>query len=54
MLAYKMSVGVTQEVNLRNPLGKETCKQGIYAGLDTRTDVTRSSKQRYEWTNKKD
>ena len=37
MLAVKRSVGVTPEVNLRNPLhaGEETCKRGIHSGFET-------------------
>ena len=54
ILAIKMSVGVTQEVNLRNTLGKERFKQGIHPGLENRTDVTTSPRQGYQWPYKKD
>ena len=50
MLATERSAGVTQEVNLRNPLhaGEKACNPGIHPGFETRADITRSPKQGYQ------
>ena len=47
----KRSAGVAPEVNLRNPLhtGNETLKQRSILVLKPGTNITRSSKQRYQW-----
>ena len=57
VLAIKGPTGVTLEVNLRNPLhtGEEACKrEGSTLALNSREGITRSPKQEYEWSHKKD
>ena len=55
-LGSKRSAGVAPEVNLRNPLhaGNKACKRGIHPSFEPRADITRSPKQGYQWSHKKD
>ena len=57
MLAVKMSAGVTPEVNFRNVHYVYLCQVQIRLptlALKPRGDITRSPKQGYQWTHKKD
>ena len=48
ILAVKSSVGVTPEVNLRNPLhaGDEANKQGIHPGFEPRVETLPEAQHR--------
>ena len=55
MLATKRSAGVTPEVNLRILLhARKTQTKGSTLALKPLSDITRSSKQGYQWPHKQD
>ena len=49
MHSVKRSVGVTPEVNLRNPL-----HEGSALALKLKADISRNPKQRHQWPQGKD
>ena len=54
MLAIKRLAGVAPEVNLRNSMQARKHASESTLALKPRADVTRSSKQGYQWPHKKD
>ena len=54
MPAAKRSTSVTPELKLRNPLytGNKACKQEIYPDLKSRGELSRISKQWFQWHHK--
>ena len=54
ILAVKRSAGVTPEVNLRNSTQARKHASESTLTLKPRADITRSPKQGYQWSHKKD
>ena len=57
MLATKRSSGVTPEVNLRERISRmppPSANKATTLALNPRGDITRSPKQGYKWSHKKD
>ena len=57
MLAVKKLVGVTPEVNLRECVTHApppSTNKAAHSGFETQINITRSPKQGYQWSHKKD